>query len=75
MREALIILVRRYQDAVASRIRCPKARKLFHACHGATHLVYFAAVYVEGHGLYAATGGALLILGVVGIFMGGTDHG
>lgn len=63
-----------YYGAVQRRIRCHKARKVFHACHGATHLCYFAAVYVEGHGFYAATGGALLILGVVGVVIGGNDH-
>ena len=39
-------------------------KKYLHAFHGAMHLAYFAAVFIEGHGLYAMFAGSLLIAGL-----------
>lgn len=44
----------------------PRAQKVFHTGHGLLHLIYFAGVAVEGHGIYAMAGGGLFIMGVVG---------
>jgi hypothetical protein len=46
--------------------------KVVHEGHHYVHLVYFAAVAVEGHGVYSMAGGALLIIGVVAILIGDT---
>lgn len=43
------------------------AERIFgHAFHAA-HCSYFAAVFVEGHGLYASMGGALFILSILAV--------
>ncbi len=41
----------------------------FDKTHHAVHLGYFAAVFVEGHGVYASFGGLLLVMGVIAIFV------
>jgi len=47
-----------------------KARPKVHVGHNVAHLLYFGAVFVEGHGLYATMGGVLLIVGAVAMFVG-----
>lgn len=44
-----------------------------HDGHECAHLAYFAAVFIEGHGVYASMGGVLLILGVFMMFFRGGD--
>lgn len=44
--------------------------KLFHRYHLSTHLVYFAFVFIEGHGMYATMGGVLLVSGIAAMVMG-----
>lgn len=39
----------------------------FGTVHGLAHLLYFGAVFVEGHGLYALMGGVLLALGLAAV--------
>lgn len=39
-----------------------------HPSHEYTHLVYFAAVFLEGHGVYATAGGALFLIGALLLF-------
>ncbi len=39
-----------------------------HPGHEYAHLAYFAAVFIEGHGVYASMGGLLLLIGVALIF-------
>jgi hypothetical protein len=56
------------------RITRDHARHAFHTGHGLMHLVYFGFVWAEGHGMYAAMGGALLIAGIAGLFVDG-GHG
>jgi hypothetical protein len=34
------------------------------------HLIYFGAVFIEGHGVYSYTGGVLLIFGLIGAIAG-----
>ena len=34
------------------------------------HLVYFGAVFFEGHGVYSAMGGVLLLLGTLAVLVG-----
>lgn len=34
------------------------------------HLVYFGAVFIEGHGVYSCVGGILLAFGILGMFAG-----
>ena len=46
---------------------------LFHKSRGVAHLVYFAALYLEGHGVYAKVGGLLLVVGVISMFGGDDD--
>lgn len=36
-----------------------------HEGHNFAHLMYFGAVFIEGHGFYAAMGLVLLVIGVV----------
>jgi hypothetical protein len=48
-------------------IRCKKPKHL-HDGREYAHLLYFAAVFVEGHGMYATMGGALLVLGAAALF-------
>lgn len=50
--------------------KCEKLRKSFHTGHGLLHLGYFGAVWQEGHGLYAALGGSLLLFGVIQLLLG-----
>ena len=47
--------------------------KNFHTGHNTAHLFYFAAVAVEGHGVYAAAAGVLFIVTVAGWFLGEED--
>lgn len=63
-------MIKRYLDKLRT---VPRVRKAFHSAHGLTHLAYFGAVWLEGHGIYAATGGALLIMGMFGMMMGDID--
>lgn len=52
------------------RVRVSKDRA-FHALGGTfhgTHALYFGAVFVEGHGVYAMAGGMLLLLTVANWF-------
>lgn len=58
------------KEKVAQFKENPRTRRAFHSLHGFTHLAYFGAVWVEGHGMYAMTGGALLIFGVFALVMG-----
>jgi len=44
-----------------------------HDGHRYAHLGYFAAVFVEGHGVYATLGGVLLVIGVLMLFFTGED--
>lgn len=46
------------------------AQRASHTSRNAAHLVYFGAVFVEGHGVYALAGGVLLLIGVVGFAFG-----
>jgi len=50
-------------------VHAPKAGKKWHKLHTVTHLGYFAAVWAEAHGIYGMFGGALFVLGVVGLFL------
>lgn len=34
------------------------------------HIVYFAGVFIEGHGFYTYAAGALLVLSLVGVVIG-----
>jgi len=50
-------------------VRVPHVRDtLRHGSH-AIHCSYFGAVWWEAHGLYAAMGGVLLVLGVLNYFV------
>lgn len=44
--------------------------KTFHPVHYSAHLVYFAAVAFEGHGIYAMAAGGLFFVTVLGIVLG-----
>ena len=48
--------------------------KWLHKGHSYAHLVYFGAVFVEGHGLYGSMGEILLIFGVLSIFATGSEE-
>lgn len=39
------------------------------------HLVYFGAVFIEGHGIYSIAGGVLLVFGVLGVIAGEEEGG
>jgi hypothetical protein len=34
------------------------------------HMIYFGAVFIEGHGVYSLAGGALLIFSLIGAIAG-----
>lgn len=44
--------------------------KIYNYAHIVAHGAYFAAVYLEGHGVYSLCGGALFILLVWGVLGG-----
>ena len=48
-------------------LRCKKPKHL-HDGQSYAHLLYFAAVFVEGHGIYASMGGLLLVMGALALF-------
>lgn len=48
-------------------LRCKKPKHL-HDGREYAHLLYFAAVFIEGHGVYATMGGMLLALGAAALF-------
>lgn len=41
-----------------------------HKGEGVLHIFYCGAVYVEGHGIYAATGGALGVVCLIMLLLG-----
>jgi len=47
-----------------------RLHRFYHVGHGTGHLVYFGAVFMEGHGIYATMGGFLLITSLLGIALG-----
>lgn len=49
--------------------RIPSRNELLAKSHKSFHTAYFAAVFVEGHGFYAATGGVLFLLAIVDFFL------
>lgn len=40
------------------------------AVHEYCHILYFAGVFIEGHGFYTYAAGALLVVNLVGMFGG-----
>jgi hypothetical protein len=38
--------------------------KVLHCSHGIAHAAYLSAVFIEGHGMYAAAAGVLLVITV-----------
>lgn len=50
-------------------LRIPTRDELLHRSYKGGHTAYFALVYLEGHGLYAVTGGALFLLAVLDWFL------
>jgi hypothetical protein len=61
--------MRNFLHSALSRIRswrhCPKVNAIATKALGGGHLVYFGAVSIEGHGLYAIVAGALLVFSVL----------
>lgn len=49
--------------------RIPSRNELLARSHKGFHTAYFALVYIEGHGLYAITGGLLFLLAVLDFFL------
>lgn len=50
--------------------------KLLHRIHLAAvheycHILYFAGVFIEGHGFYTYAAGVLFLVNVAGVFTGG----
>lgn len=45
------------------------AHKTLHSTFHGTHALYFGAVFIEGHGVYAVAGGALLLMTVANWFI------
>lgn len=50
-------------------VRKPDGHVALHKSFKGMHAVYFGAVLFEGHGIYAATGGALMVLTVLDWFV------
>jgi hypothetical protein len=48
--------------------------KAFHTSHGCAHIAYFLAVIAEGHGIYAAIGGVMVIFSFITVLTG-DPHG
>lgn len=53
----------------AISIRMPMRNELLHKSHTGIHSVYFGLVFLEGHGLYAFTGGVLCMLTILNWFL------
>ena len=51
------------------RFRIPHRNDLLHRAHNGIHTSYFALVFIEGHGLYAVTGGMLCLLSIANFFL------
>lgn len=51
------------------RFRIPDRNDLLHRAHNGIHTSYFALVFIEGHGLYAVTGGMLCALSIANFFL------
>lgn len=47
--------------------------RLFHAGEHVAHSIYFLAVAIEGHGVYATMGGVLFFMTVLGVVLGEED--
>lgn len=41
----------------------------FHASHGIAHIAYFCSVMAEGHGLYAAAGGVMVVFSFITVLV------
>lgn len=54
----------------ALRAKLVEHAHVFHASHMAGHCAYFTAVFIEGHGLYAAMAGVMLVLTILGTLIG-----
>jgi hypothetical protein len=50
-----------------------KTHKAFHYTHGSFHLTYLAAVFIEGHGLYALAAGGLFSVLLIAMIVGIDD--
>ena len=61
---------RRLQERVGSS---PRHQETYHHLHWLAHGTYFAAVSIEGHGLYALTAVVLLALTVLAPLFGSGD--
>jgi hypothetical protein len=51
-----------YSSAVDRRIRCPKARRVFHWSHTGAYSAYFAGIFFHVEVLHVVMAGALLAL-------------
>lgn len=49
--------------------RIPDRNDVLHRAHNGIHTSYFALVFIEGHGLYAVTGGLLCALSIANFFL------
>lgn len=49
--------------------RIPDRNDVLNRAHNGIHTSYFALVFIEGHGLYAVTGGLLCALSIANFFL------
>ena len=68
-----ITRLRETWSKVQERINAPRHKASYEHIHWVAHGAYFAAVSVEGHGLYALTAVVLLALTVLAPLFGGGD--
>jgi hypothetical protein len=47
--------------------------KVLHCSHGIAHAAYLSAVFIEGHGMYAAVAGVLLVITVATYISNGIE--
>lgn len=52
------------------RFRMPDRHSLYHQAHNTVHCTYLGAVFKEAHGFYGYAAGVLLVIIILGFFIG-----
>lgn len=58
-----------FEKLKSARFRVPSVNECLHRSYKGMHSAYFLFVWLEGHGLYAVSGGILLGLSVADFFL------